>query len=306
LDYIRYSDGGSSMNYQPWGYHPVSVARFKAQTGATVAPPPDNAAWLQWRRDQVTGLVRKVYLNAWATKPNVRVSASLICYDPAPTLTSGSWLISAPYSRVLQDWRGWLEEGILDLGCQMNYKTSNTSFTNWTSFIRERQYGRASAIGMGWYLNPVSNTITQIGIARQASTGGLKAAGVLGFSYAVPNNQNVSQSSTWSQLVGGPFPSRVEIPPMPWKTDTTKGHLMGSLLDSQTSAALDGATVTISGPASRTAKADATGFFGSVDLPVGTYTLTINIPGYRLITTTATVTGLEHGDQPTSCHHRKH
>src|SRR4030095_11293990 len=35
FDYIRYSDGGSSANYQPWGYNPVSVARFKAQTGAT-------------------------------------------------------------------------------------------------------------------------------------------------------------------------------------------------------------------------------------------------------------------------------
>jgi hypothetical protein len=241
----------------------------------------------------VTGLVRKVYLNAWATKPNVRVSAALICYDPAPALTTNSWLASAPYSRVLQDWRGWLEEGILDLGCQMNYKTTNTSFTSWTNFIRERQYNRASAIGMGWYLNPIGNTITQIGIARQASTGGLKAVGVLGFSYAVPNNENVSQGSTWSQLVSGPFPSSVAVPSMPWKMDTTKGHLMGDLLDSQTGNALDGATVVISGPASRTVKADATGFFGSVDLPVGTYTLTINVPGYRPVTTTVAITGAQ-------------
>jgi uncharacterized lipoprotein YddW (UPF0748 family) len=293
FDYIRYSDSGSSTNNQPWGYHPVAVARFKAQTGATTTPAPTDAAWLQWRRDQVTALVRKVYLNAWATKPNVCVSAALICYDPAPTLSPSSWLTSAPYSRVLQDWRGWLEEGILDLGCPMNYKTSNTSFTDWTSFIRERQYNRASAIGMGWYLNPVSNTITQIGIARGTSTGGLKAVGVLGYSYAVPNSQGVSQSSTWSQLVSGPFPTTISVPSMPWKTSTTKGHLMATLVDSETGIALDGATVMISGPAARTLKADATGFFGAADLPVGTYTLTINVPGYRPITKTVTVTAAQ-------------
>ena len=293
FDYIRYSDGDSSTNNQPWGYNPVAVARFKAQTGATTTPAPTNAAWLQWRRNQVTGLVRKVYLNAWATKPSVRVSASLICYDPAPTLTASSWLSSAPYSRVLQDWRGWLEEGILDLGCQMNYKTSNTSFTNWTSFIRERQYTRASAIGMGWYLNSISNTITQIGIARQASVGGLKAVGVLGYSYAVPNNAGTSQSSTWSQLVAGPFATPATTPPMPWKTNTTKGHLMGYLTDSITGAALDGAAASITGAVNRTMTADATGFFGSVDLPVGSYTLNINLPGYRPITTTVNVTGAQ-------------
>jgi uncharacterized lipoprotein YddW (UPF0748 family) len=293
FDYIRYSDSGSSTNNQPWGYNPVAVARFKAQTGATTTPAPTDAAWLQWRRDQVTSLVRKVYLNAWAMKPNVCVSAALICYDPAPTLSPSSWLTSAPYSRVLQDWRGWLEEGILDLGCPMNYKTSNSSFTSWTSFIRERQYNRASAIGMGWYLNTVSNTITQIGLAREASTGGLKAVGVLGYSYAVPNSNGVSQSSTWSQLVSGPFPTTVSVPSMPWKTSTAQGHLMGLLEDSATGIPLDGATVMISGPAARTLKADATGFFGAANLPVGTYTLAINIPGYRPITKTVTVTGAQ-------------
>jgi hypothetical protein len=39
--------------------------------------------------------------------------------------------------------------------------------------------------------------------------------------------------------------------------------------------------------------ADATGFFGSVDLPVGSYTLNINLPGYRPITATVNVTGAQ-------------
>jgi hypothetical protein len=78
---------------------------------------------------------------------------------------------------------------------------------------------------------------------------------------------------------------------MPWKTDSTKGHLAGVLLDSVSGTPLDGAIVLLSGASSRTLKADATGFFGSVDLPIGTYTLTINIPGYRPVTKTVTVNG---------------
>jgi hypothetical protein len=179
----------------------------------------------------------------------------------------------------------------------MAYKTSNTSFTEWTSFIRERQYTRSSAIGMGWYLNPVSNTITQIGIARGQSAGGAKAVGVLGYSYGVPNSDGVSQGSTWPQFVSGPFPMAVAVPSMPWKASTTKGHLMGFAMDTG-GAALDAATVTISGPVNRTLKTDATGFFGSVDLPVGTYTVTVSVPGYSPVTKTVTVTGGTVTQQP--------
>lgn len=291
FDYIRYSDSGSSGGNQPWGYNPVTVARYQALTGTSTIPAPTNAAWLQWRRDQVTALVRKVYLNAWAAKPQVRISAALICYDPAPVLTMSSWLSSAAYSRVLQDWRGWLEEGILDLGCPMVYKTSNTSVTNWTSFIRDRQYGRASAIGLGWYLNPIATTNTQIGIARTASAGGKSVAGLLGYSYAVPDSTGATQSTMWSNLTAGPYPTAVNPSPMPWKTSTTAGHVMGRILAGDTGTAFDGATVTLAGPVNRTLTTDATGFFGAVDLPIGTYTASITRPGFAPLTRTFSVTG---------------
>jgi uncharacterized lipoprotein YddW (UPF0748 family) len=176
FDYIRYSDD-SSPGSQPWGYHPVSVARFNALKNRTGTPLPGDSQWLQWRRDQVTALLRKSYLHTLAEKPRLRVSAALVCYDPAPSLAAGSWTATPAYTRVLQDWRGWLEEGILDLGCPMAYKTSNASFSGWTAFIRERQYNRASALGLGWYLNPVEQTIEQVKIARSASPGGRRAAG---------------------------------------------------------------------------------------------------------------------------------
>ena len=292
FDYVRYPDYNSSGNNQPWGYHPVSVARYQKQTGATGTPAATNAAWLQWRRDQVTALVRKVYLNTWALKPNVRVSGALISYGNAPaSLTLSSWQSSEAYSRVLQDWRGWMEEGILDLACPMIYGTTNSRFDGWADFAKDRKYNRTCAPGMGWYLNTVPNTITQIGLARDTSPNGNTATGIVGYSYAVPNSTSTSQSSTWSQLVAGPFPSAVTVPTMPWKTSATIGHAMGTVFAADTGDVLDGSTVTITGPTSRTLRTDATGFFGAADLPVGNYTLSISVPGFLPLTRAFAVTG---------------
>lgn len=292
FDYVRYSDSSSSVGNQPWGYNPVTMARYQALTGTSTIPAPTNAAWLQWRRDQVTALVRKVYLNAWAVKPNVRISAALIAYsNPPANLNLSTWQSTEPYGRTLQDWRGWMEEGILDLACPMLYRNESTTpgFAGWADFTKDRQYNRAAAIGMGWYLNTISNTTTQIGLARAASSNGNTPVGVVGYSYGVPNNESVSQSSTWAQLVAGPFASTVTVPTMPWKTNAAKGHVMGYVLSGAT--AFDGVTVTLTGPVTRTFTTDATGFFGSVDLPVGTYTITVNQPGYRPLTKTFVVSG---------------
>lgn len=66
---------------------------------------------------------------------------------------------------------------------------------------------------------------------------------------------------------------------------------MGTALAAAGGIAFDGATIALSGPVSRTFLSDATGFFGGVDLPVGTYSITLNLPGYRPIVRTLTVTG---------------
>lgn len=145
---------------------------------------------------------------------------------------------------------------------------------------------------MGWYLNSVANNIAQIEATR-TTAGGLRAAGLLGYSYAIPNSTSTSQANTWSQLVAGPFPSQVEVPPMPWKTDATRGHLMGTVQDRPTGDPYDDLTLTLAGPVSRTLKTDGTGFFGAVDLPPGEYTLSFSAPGQQPFTRTVMVTGAQ-------------
>ena len=309
FDYVRYSDYHSRGGNQPWGYNPVAVRSLQ---NANRAPPPRHC---RPTRPGCNGgairspaLVRKVYLNAWASKPNVRVSASLITYsNPPASLSLPSWQSTEPYSRVLQDWRGWMEEGILDLACPMIYRNEATTagFGGWSDFAKDSQYNRAAASGMGWYLNSVSNTITQIKIARRLSPNGHSGVGVVGYSYAVPNSGTVTQAQMWKALTddaaaetydpgGTPvFAAAATVPSMPWKTSAAKGHLMGFVRDGTTGPILDGATVLLTGPVSRTLLSDATGFFGAADLPVGTYTMKITVPGFRPLTKTVTVTGAQ-------------
>ena len=308
FDYVRYSDGGSSANYQPWGYHPVSVQRFQRLTGRTDRPPPSDAQWLQFRRDQVTALVRKVYLNTWKTRPAARVSAALICYGNAPSATTAAaFSTTEPYARVLQDWRGWMQEGILDLAIPMIYRdysvaTSRTQYDAWCAWARDQQFSRMSAAGSGSYLNSVANGIAQIKQSRVAGTGGQKLGGLVAYSYALTSKDGVPRTDFLNALTdqaaaevydpgGTPvFSTAVPAPVMSWKSDVSHGHIMGTLTDAAGSA-LDGATISISGPVNRTLKTDATGFYGGVDLPAGNYTLTISVPGYLPVSRTVTVNG---------------
>jgi hypothetical protein len=78
---------------------------------------------------------------------------------------------------------------------------------------------------------------------------------------------------------------------MPWKTVLSKGHLMGFVRNAADSAVFDGATLTLTGPVNRTLLCDGTGFYGSVDLPVGSYTLTISLPGYGSQVRPVTISG---------------
>jgi len=288
FDYVRYMG-------REWGYNPTSIARFNTRFGRTGTPVQADAAWMQFRRDQVTALVRKVWLNARATKPNVKISADTITWAPGPT-SLATWLSSsAAYTDVLQDWRGWMEEGILDLNVPMAYFDQAGNYTrdwtNWNNFAKDYQFNRHAIIGPGTYLNWASNAITQLRYSRVASPAGSRARGVCAYSYRVPFKgafANLSRAtfhtalatngvSTLDPISPGMFNQPATIPPMPWKSAPTTGHLMGYLYGGSTNNPLDGARITITGPMTRTQTNDATGFYGFADLPPGTYQLSASM-----------------------------
>lgn len=287
FDYIRYSDIDE-------GYNPVTVARFNQRFGRTGQPIPTDPLWKQFRRDQITGLLRKIYLNVIAVKPHVKVSADTITWAPGPVDDAQWYSSSAAWNSVLQDWRGWMEEGILDLNIPMNYFRETThpaDYDNWMNFVKDHQFNRHAVIGPGTYLNSISNAIVQMRETRLMSTGGKLAMGVCGYDYNTPYLSGGGQFATFHTfLTNSPnahdpispalFAQPASVPPMPWKTAPTKGHLKGTIYDGNITNGVDGAVVTLTGPVNRTQTNDATGFYGFVDLPPGNYTVQARFPGY--------------------------
>jgi uncharacterized lipoprotein YddW (UPF0748 family) len=293
FDYIRYSGNA-------WGYNSAAVARFNSRFNRVGQPPATDPLWLQFRRDQVSALVRKIYLSAVALKPQIKISAATITWAPGVS-TDAEWLGSAAYANVLQDWRSWMQEGILDLNIPMAYFRQpdyGPDYIEWSNFAKNRRYNRHAAIGPGIYLNSVEDAIVQMRSVRTVTSAGNRADGMARYSYAVPNAEGISRTTFFSALTQpsaydpNPVPifkDRVPTPVMPWKTAPTRGHLKGYVRDGRESAKyLDGATLTVNGPQSKTLLADATGFFGAVDLIPGIYALRVSFPG--LETSEATVT----------------
>ncbi len=74
LDLVRYMGAD-------WGYNPTSLERYRAETGTVGTPDPQDEGWKQWRREQVTNLMRQVYLRSIAIRPDIKVSAAVIAWE---------------------------------------------------------------------------------------------------------------------------------------------------------------------------------------------------------------------------------
>jgi uncharacterized lipoprotein YddW (UPF0748 family) len=199
LDRIRYPEApidrpaGQPLGINT-GYNETSVNRFKAlygnqatyyqesdigtNVGTTAAPRYITAAdvgypktndplWNNWRREQVTNVVRRIYLNATAVKPRIKVSAALICFWTGPVGSNG-WERTEAYYRVFQDWKTWAEEGTLDIISPMIYKREHSSterpqYDDWLTFTKQLAQAteRHSLPGLGVYLNGIEGSLRQ-------------------------------------------------------------------------------------------------------------------------------------------------
>jgi uncharacterized lipoprotein YddW (UPF0748 family) len=297
LDRIRYPDINSQVGVPTWGYNPVAVARFQQAYNRTDRPIASDPQWAQWRRDQVTNIVRKVYIESFAIRPSVRVSADTITYGNGPQSTGG-WQNSRAYKEMLQDWEGWMREGILDLNIPMNYKRDQTTpsdqrrmYQEWSDFAKDQQYARQVAIGSAPYLNDIAATVRQVRTAVATSSAGNHSAGWVGYSYRTPDDMTnegqrsgaasraeleraLTQPSSYDPITPPIFASTANVPPMPWKAQPTTGHLRGIARASDGTALAQTQVLLFSqssGAIVRSMKTDGLGYFAFVDLPPSSY-----------------------------------
>jgi len=274
LDRIRYPEfaaaGQTPSAGTSIGYNEVSVGRFQRATGLPVGSPnpgPGDDAWDRWRRNQVSNVVRRIYLNAIALKPQIKVSAALIAFG-GTGLAESAWLSAEAYWRVYQDWRAWTEEGILDLAMPMNYKREHVAaqaaqYDQWNEWTKNHQYARAALVGQGAFLNSIEGTLPQTRRALAPSSTGQTPLGVIFFSMATSNvavtnnplaippattparsfnefasglktGKSVSGSVSYENAATNPVPvfaDAATLPVLPWKADPQVGHLKGVVRD---------------------------------------------------------------------------
>ena len=106
----------------------------------------------QWRRDNITAIVRRLYHEVKQLKPWVKVSSSPVGkYRDTSRYSSVGW---NAYETVHQDAQGWLKEGIHDALFPMMYFKDN-HFYPFALDWKENDHGRWVVPGIGiYFLSP--------------------------------------------------------------------------------------------------------------------------------------------------------
>ena len=315
LDRIRYPElsvtGQTPSTGTNIGYNPTSVERFQRHYNIPVGSPPpapNNAQWNQWRRDQVTNIVRRVYLEALQIKPTLKISAALIAFGGIGSAET-AWNSAEANWRVYQDWRAWTQEGILDIAIPMVYKAEHTAtvrpqYDQWDAWLRSHLYNRAGMMGQGALVNAIEGTLRQTRRTLTPAAGPTNLSGIIYFSMAtsniaVTNNpfaiptpvttparpfSEFASGLTTGKSVNGLtlyeppgmtpiFSVPAPIPTFSWKVAPTLGHMKGEALQTDNTP-FDTAPVTIENldtNSTKTTATDGNGFFGAVDMAPGPY-----------------------------------
>ena len=140
------------------GYDPVSVARFKQDTG--LEPAEHTREWDDWRTDQVGAVVKDVY---WAVKgkhPRMDVSIAAL----------GAWNLAA--GRNFTSYRRWLEAGIIDFAVLMSYYKDTTWI--WESVVNAGEVADPRRIVLGLFLPHHAPEVEaqQVRLARESGLKG--------------------------------------------------------------------------------------------------------------------------------------
>ncbi|MCC7105316.1 MAG: family 10 glycosylhydrolase [Chloroflexi bacterium] len=215
LDRVRYNEGdaaGGGAWDRRWGYNPVSVGLFNDANGRSGIPDPNDPRWMDWRRDRVTDYVRRTRDAIKSVRPDLKLTASVIPWGAGPA-TDADWVRMPAYAYVFQDWRSWLEQGLIDQAYVMNYNRESSPqqagwLDRWLSFERRNTNDRQVIPGLAAYLNSPAETIRQIRRATTPAPDGSRLAGVALYSYAVPDlsrsnndpSDDLPDDALWSAL----------------------------------------------------------------------------------------------------------
>jgi len=177
FDYIRYPNpdfdysAGALNRFRSWVRPRISSSRLAElemafQTDPLAYPERLPELWDEFRRNQISELVERIYHGVKKRKPEALVSAAVFANA------------EDAYRSRFQDWRAWVREGILDVVAPMAYTPDNGDFRDQVGHAVEVAGGERVWAGIGAYQNSYEGTLDKIRIARQ-----LRTRGVVLFSY---------------------------------------------------------------------------------------------------------------------------
>jgi len=207
LDYVRYPE--PTVGYdadtrtafaREFGVDPM-VLEQRDSLALSVLGGEDRLAdlrarWIQWRREQVTNLVRDIRRDLDQMGRNLKLTAAVIADQ------------DAAQNRYLQEWPRWLEEGLLDAAIPMAYSPSTP--------IVERQIADAVALpterqiwaGIGIYKQSARRAAEKIRLARKLGVDGIAL-----FSY----DTLLGRSSYARGIRNWAWREKTEPTRMPWR-----------------------------------------------------------------------------------------
>ncbi len=207
LDFIRYpytipySPGSRFAKTLQFGYTKAALEKFKEQTGLDPVnmglSTKNTQAWDDFRRQQVTRFVRSIYELCGKISPRLSVSAAVLC-----------WADRA-YMAAFQDWRGWLEDGIVDFVVSMNYTKDRRLARYLSTTVIHASDTRDGYVGLQAYMRPVvpAEIAAQIVDCRKAG-----GRGIVIFSY---DSLLKGRPGFFDILRTGLFSEKAEIPELP-------------------------------------------------------------------------------------------
>lgn len=195
LDYIRYPD--RPRRFPDWNEYK------KYGKGRTLQ---------QWRRDNITEIVRVLYKEVKSLKPWVKVSsAPLGKYRDTKRYLSYGW---NAYHTVYQEAQSWMQEGIQDMIFPMLYYR-DLHFYPFVLDWLENAYGRWVVPGLGiYFLHPSEGDWTLDEVERQLNfirmNGGYGEA-CFRARFLTENNQGLLD-----RIKEAYYPTKALLPPMTW------------------------------------------------------------------------------------------
>lgn len=199
FDYIRYPENAEGF-----------------PDGATYKKYGGKQSKGEWRRANITRMVRKSHAAIKALKPWVRLSCSPVGkFKDMRRFSSRGW---NAYTAVYQNAQGWLRDGIMDMLCPMMYFQGD-HFYPFAADWQENSYGRTIVPGLGIYFLSPREKDWDLGVIQRELCY-IREQGLQGQAYFRSQFLTENTKGLYDYLKTAYYPHPALLPPMTWESST--------------------------------------------------------------------------------------